>query len=250
MNSSERLCPQHVVRRRLGGIVAAGLLLLVACGGDSDGEADADAYVDAAVVSLTDPPDSFMDDETASCVATEVVDLVGVDALTEAGISPELFAAGGLAGISELDVELPDDAAAELGDDLGRSCDVAAPVKELVVSLFEDDETDLPAEVTACLEGSIDNQAAADMLGAIVIDGSIGERARAVQGDAVVACPEYPTALLVAGASGPVSPDAEACVQGVIQENPDLSRAAFADGDDTAADDLGTSIYAVCPEFR
>lgn len=234
----------------MGGIVAAGLLLLAACGGDSEGEANVDAYVEAAVGSLTASPDSFLDEETANCVATEVVDLVGVGALTEAGMSPELFAAGGLAGISELDVEIPDDAAAELGENLGRSCDVATPVKELVVEQFRDDETDLPQEVTACLEGSIDDQAAADMLGAIIIDGSMGDRARTVHGDAIVACPEYPTALLVAEASGPVSPEDEACVQGVIEENLDLSRAAFADGDDTAADDLGTSIYAVCPEFR
>ena len=50
-----------------------------------------------------------------------LVDVVGVDALTEAGISPDEFAAPD--DLASLGVELPDDATAVLGDALGE-CDV------------------------------------------------------------------------------------------------------------------------------
>jgi hypothetical protein len=91
-------------------IVAVGLLL-GACGDDDDdatpaaqGEGthggDADAYVEAvggslneAVASLNESGEGVPLDQTQTrCVARAIVDVVGVDALREAGISPDEFA--------------------------------------------------------------------------------------------------------------------------------------------------------------
>lgn len=54
-----------------------------------------------------------LDETQATCVVTGIVDVVDVAALTEAGISPDEFAAAD--NYASLSVELPDDATADLG---------------------------------------------------------------------------------------------------------------------------------------
>ncbi|HET6835927.1 MAG TPA: hypothetical protein VFH30_18845, partial [Acidimicrobiales bacterium] len=110
-------------------VVVAVSLLLGACGDDDDEATpatlaedahggDADAYVEAVIASWNETGVELPLDETqATCVVTGIVDVVGVAALTEAGISPDEFAAAD--NYASLSVELPDVATADLGAALG-----------------------------------------------------------------------------------------------------------------------------------
>jgi hypothetical protein len=182
-------------------VVGVGLLLFGACGGDSDvgggndegGEATAadgetQLYIDAVADEIADQGDIPMDDEMAACAAAAMVNLVGVDALVEAGISPEEF--GDADSLSELDVEAPVDAAARLGEAFGE-CDFAVLLTAAMAEGFaEAAGTELPAEGTACLEDSMGGQAVTDALATFFVDGSPGDL-RTVIGDALVAVPRY-----------------------------------------------------------
>jgi hypothetical protein len=242
-----------------GGIAAAALLLLIACGGDdNDDEGGSDttesetteaggdnAYVDALAASMVEGQDDItLGEDTANCVASSIVNLVGVDTLEEADISPEEFA--GAESFSDLDVELPQDAVTQLGQSMGE-CDVAEAMRPVVVEQFAAEAgAELPAEATACLEENIDNQAAADALAAAFIDGS-QEGIETMVTDALLACPDVSTALILAEAGTEPTPEAQACVRSFVEGHPDLARAAFVERDQAAAEDLGVQLAGACP---
>lgn len=243
------------------GIAAAALLLLTACGGDDNDEGgsdttdsettesggDSNAYVEALAASMGEGEndDIVLEEETANCVATAVVDLVGVDALEEAGISPEELADGD--SYADFDVELPADAAAQLGQSMGE-CEIAEAMRPIVVDqLAAEAGAELPSEATTCLEENIDNQAAADALAPAFIDGSQAGIETMV-GDALLACPDVSTALILAQSGGDVPPEARACVRDYVEANPDLARAAFVDQDQAASEQLGVQLAGACPQ--
>jgi hypothetical protein len=81
-------------------LATAALLALASCGDDDSGgsggdsqSADGQEYVDA-IMSTFDAEDAGFPEEDAQCVAERTVDIVGVDTLQEAGITPEEIAAG------------------------------------------------------------------------------------------------------------------------------------------------------------
>jgi hypothetical protein len=249
------------MRHIYSGIAAAALLLLIACGGDDNddeggsdttesettesGGGDDNAYVEALAASMNEEQDDItLGEEDANCVASSIVDLVGVDALEEADISPEEFAAA--ESFSDVDVELPEDAAAQLGQSMGE-CDVAGAMRPVVVEQFAAEAgAELPAEATACLEENIDNQAAADALAAAFIDGS-QEGIETMVTDALLACPDVSTALILSEAGTEPTPEAQACVRSFVEGHPDLARAAFVERDQAAAEDLGVQLAGACP---
>jgi hypothetical protein len=113
--------------------IVIAVLLLGACSGDDDDAApttaaqgeggDDDEYVEATAAALRDDTEDLdfdLDRDQATCFATGLVDVVGVDALTEAGISPDEFA--GADSFADLDVDVPDDA----GTRLAAACPEAA----------------------------------------------------------------------------------------------------------------------------
>lgn len=240
--------------------MAASLLFLVACGGDGDDESSDDGgsdttesegssgesneYVDTLAASMVEGEDELtLDEETATCVATAIVDLVGVDALEEAGVSPDDLAAA--EGFGDLDVELPDDATNQLGAAIGE-CEVAEPMRPLLVDSFVSGlGVELEPEARACLEENIDDEGVGNALGAVFVDGS-EEGFQAVVTDAVLACPEVPTAAILAQASIEVTPEIEECVTGVVEANGELVKRAFVDQDTAAQDELGTMIGTTC----
>lgn len=245
--------------RRILVVVAVGLLL-GACGDDddeatpattaedADGGGHADAYVDAVVASWTETGEGLPLDETqTTCVATGLVSVVGVDALTEAGISPDEFAAAD--NYASLSVELPDDATADLSAALGE-CDVVETLEGILIAAFPDEfGVELPPDAVTCLVDDLDDQAVVDGWAATFIDGS-NERLQALVSSSVGACPAVATAVLIARAPTELTPDAEACVGAFVQDNPELVMETFASKESaaTATQELGEQMAAACPE--
>ena len=258
----------NCVRGRVLVAVAVGVVLLGACGGgDDEGsqaavtvttsadgqdpagghDSEATAYIDTMAASLREGSDALPFDTTqATCVATALVDLVGADVLTEAGILPgELVAADNYAA---LDVELPDDAVDRLGAALG-ACDVVEPIKGLMIDGFTDEAGgELPADAAPCLAENLDDQAVADALAATFIDGSEDHLQDPLL-STVGVCPSLVTALIFADEPTAPSPEARACVTAYVQAHPELATESFANGDEsTAVDALGTQLALACPE--
>jgi hypothetical protein len=245
--------------RRILVVMAAGLLL-GACGDDddeatpattaedADGGGDADAYVEAVVASWNETGEGLpLDERQTTCAATGLVSLVGVDALTEAGISPAAFAAAD--DLASLGVELPDDATAVLGTALGE-CDVVEALEGMVIAAFPDEfGVELPPNAATCLTDDLDDQAVADGWAATFIDGS-DERLQRLVSSSLGACPAVATAVLIATAPTELTPEAEACIGAFVQGNPELVMEAFASSESpaTATRELGKEMAAACPE--
>ena len=246
--------------RRIVVIVAAGLLL-GACGDhddddeatpattaeDADGGGDADAYVEAVVASWNETSELPLDERQTTCVATGLVDVVGVDALTEAGISPDEFAAAD--DLASLGVELPDDATADLGDALGE-CDVVETLEGMVIAAFPDEfGVELRPDAATCLTDHLDDRAVVDGWAATFIDGS-DERLQRLVSSSMGACPAVATAVLIATAPTEPTPEAEACIGAFVQDNPELVMETLASGESpaTATRELGEQMAAACPE--
>jgi hypothetical protein len=240
-------------------VVVAVSLLLGACGDDDDEATpatpaedahggDADAYVEAVIASWNETGVGLPLDETqATCVVTGIVDVVGVAALTEAGISPDEFAAAD--NYASLSVELPDDATADLGAALGE-CDVVETLEGMLIAAFPDEfGVELPPDAVTCLVDDLDDQAVVDGWAATFIEGS-NERLQALVSSSVGACPAVATAVLIARAPTELSPDAEACVGAFVHGNPELVMEAFASKESaaTATRELGEQMAATCPE--
>jgi hypothetical protein len=244
--------------RRTLGIAAVGLLL-GACGDDDDSASGAaandetgagftEAYVEAVVGSWNETGEGPPLDETqTTCFATAVVDVVGVDALTWAGIPPDEFAAADNYG--SLDVELPDDATDRLSDALGE-CDVVEPLEGMLVASFPDEfGVELPPDAAVCLVDRLDDQAVADGWAATFIDGST-EAIQTLVSSSVGACPAVASSVLIAQAPSELTPEAQACVGAFVQGNPQLVMESFAsaDGESAATQELGRQMAAACPE--
>lgn len=234
--------------------MAAGLLF-VACareadrnalanGGIGDDSTDADVYIEASAESMQEAEQDEMsvDAATATCIATVTLELVGVDALVAAHITPEEFAEA--ENFAELDVELPEDAMTELADGLA-DCDIAEPLAEatveaLVVGMGEE----LSPEATSCLEEALESEALVEALAESFIDGSKLALTMLLS-DAFASCPEVVTEVFVAQVPGPVTPEDEACVQAVIEAHPEMVRSMVER--DADGQELRALIVGECP---
>lgn len=256
--------PTKPMRRAVAALAAGAVILVTACGGgggDNGGGAtgrsstsaaegaDAQAYVDAGVTSLTADPQFTLDQQTATCISTALVDLIGADALARSGVSPQQFAEA--ESYDLLAVDIPDDAPTRLSAALD-ACNMVGAVTSAFVGELG---VELPPEAVACIDQRVDRQAVSDAMA----NGLVGPSGEALQGreadvqatiertliDAVVACPPVVTAVFLAEAPGTLTPEAEACVSSVVGANPDRVRAAFG-GDSAAAEALGTEIGTAC----
>jgi hypothetical protein len=244
------------MRRTL--VVAAVGLLLGACGDDDPAQGPsanreggggfAEAYVEAVVGSWNETGEGPPIDETqVTCFATAIVDVVGVDALTWAGISPDEFAAADNYG--SLDVEIPDDATGRLGDRL-RECDVVGALEGMLIAAFPNEfGVELPPDAVACVGDHLDDQAVADGWAATFVDGST-QGIQTLVSSSVGACPAVATAVLIAQAPTELTPEAQACVGAFVRGNPELVMESFASGggERAATQELGRQMAAACPE--
>jgi hypothetical protein len=164
--------------------------------------------------------------------------------LAEAGISPEEFANADR--LSELDVEAPTDAATRVGEALGE-CDFAVLLASAMTGEFEEvADTQLPAEAITCLEANLGGQAVTDALTTFFLDGS-PEDLRTAISDAIVACPEAPTAFILGQSLADATPETEACVLDFVSDNPDLAKAWFQQDADAALE-FADQLAGACPD--
>jgi hypothetical protein len=214
-------------------------------GGESGGGgAGEEAYVEAVAASMTGDEEIPVDEATATCMATAIVDLVGVEALQQADVTPEEFRDAG--NFDEVGVELPDDATNRLTDGLA-GCEIAAPFREVVTDQFESEMgSELPSEATLCLDTTLDDRTAAAGLASAFIDGS-GDVMEQLFLDTIVACPEVMTAIVVAEAPRALTPEEEECIGSVIAANPEVVREGISGEGDGASQELGGLIAANCP---
>lgn len=248
-------------------MVAAGGLLLVSCSGDDEssgadaidsassefgtsdddvGGADAEAYIQAAAESLLEEdPEQRFDEETATCVAAAHIDWIGVDVLVVADVSPQEFADS--QSLDEIDIEVPDDAAPGLTVRLAE-CELGEPMRAGLVGEFTRNAgEELSPEAMACIEEVVDDQAAAEAVAITSVEGS-DQGVTPLVGAVMAACPDITTALFVAEAPAPVTPEDEACVHAVLEANPDLTNSGFADRDTAARQELEGLIASGCPD--
>ncbi|QGG96213.1 hypothetical protein [Actinomarinicola tropica] len=128
--------------------------------------ADRDEYVAALAPQLTelsagvelDPPD-------ADCFAGAVIDVVGADALADAGVSPAQFAASP-DGFRSIDVEIPDGATARLAEDISQCFDAGAIILGALAA-----EAPAGVDVT-CMSDSIGTGDAEMLLARAIVEDS------------------------------------------------------------------------------
>lgn len=237
-------------------ILAAGLLL-GACadeGEDSlstteeDGGGESEEYVDAVAASLREDEEGpTLDEEQAACLATGMVDVIGVDALREAGISPQELADA--ESFTDLDVEVADDATERMTDTF-VDCELVELLEGVMTDSFvEEFGADVTPDATACLADGMDDQAVAEAFAAGFVEGS-EEQIAALVGSSVGACPEVASLIILSEAPGELSPEGEACVRDFVEANPELVSEAFAsaEGDSTETQRLGVQLATACPE--
>jgi hypothetical protein len=142
-------------------VVAALALALGACGDDDDGgggdggevSEDAQPYVDAFVESAAEAEDDElqMSPEQAECFGGRFVEIVGVDRLEEAGVTPEDVGDDSDMDFSTLD--LTEDEGGEIYDAFG-DCDIDIRA-EFLRSLGADD--DIAEEDRECIAEAFDD---------------------------------------------------------------------------------------------
>jgi hypothetical protein len=187
-----------------------------------------------------------LDETQANCFATGLVDVVGVDALREADISPDELAAAD--GFGDLDVELPDDAAADVADAL-VDCELIEPLEGVITASFDDEiGVALPPDAAACLADRLDDQEVAEAFAASFVESS-GEQIEALIGSSVAACPEIASEMLLSELPAGLTPEAEACVRAFVADNADAVSEAFTAAEDSPeAQRLGAQLAVACPE--
>jgi hypothetical protein len=236
-------------------IVVALIGVVVACSSDETTTADEDGAVDVAAEEYAEAlaaswseagQGAPLSETQTNCVATGLVELVGVDALAQAGISPTEFAAA--ADYASLDIELPDDPSARMGDALAE-CDLVETLEGVMIDGIRDVVgLELPPDAVTCLSDQLDDRAVATAWGETFVSGST-ERIQAVLAPAVGGCPAVVTAVLIAQAPAELTPDAEACVVAFVQGNPELVLDTYSTGDATraATQELARQVAPTCP---
>lgn len=230
---------------------AASMMLLAACGDDdgggtSGGRAD---YVDAVTTSLREDDETPLGAAQTICMSTAIVDVVGVDTLREAGVSPDEL--GDADDLTSLDIELPGDAPDRLGAAFGE-CGLAGPIKDLLVDNLTEDFPELPPEAATCLADNLDDRDMTDGLAARLIDDSEDHLEEPVL-TAMEACPSVTTAIFLATAPAALdlSPPAEACLREFVEDNPDLMARSLRNLDPEDLEggrELNSRLAAACPE--
>lgn len=158
------------MHRRLLAALAAGTLLLSACGDDDSGNAGSgdDEYVEAMAASMQEDEDLPFADEDVDCLANGFVDaLGGAERLEEEGITPEDL--GSDEGLQDLGLELGEEEADGIAASFGN-CDVS--LAELVLSEAGED---VPADVRECVEDNLDEDVLADFFATVLVDEETGE---------------------------------------------------------------------------
>jgi hypothetical protein len=182
----------------------------------------------------------------AHCMAAAIVDVVGIDVLIGAGISPQEL--GDADNLAELDVDLANDAASRLAASF-HECDLADGLDDALVRGFASDTgAELPPDAAVCLYDNLDEGAVTDAVARRFVDGS-DEHVREPLVSAVGACPSVMTAVLLAEIPADLPPSVQMCIGGFVEGHADLvARSLTSDAPD-AGRELGAPLLAACPEL-
>ncbi len=179
--------------RRIVAVIVGVVLVLAACGGDSDGGSDGDAYIDALVDEIKDTEEAgfSVSDDDADCLAEKFLDVLGgPEALEAEGITPDDLAEA--ESPADLGLELGDDDAAAFGS---AFADCELPLADLIVESIEESlGSDVSAETQACIDENFDEDAFARLIGQGFATGEDFDQqdpeSVAVITDLLTACPE------------------------------------------------------------
>lgn len=261
--------------RRTLCVVLAGLVILGACGGDDDDSQDSDSsasdsasesdsasapaeggvddYVSAAVDAIgADMEDAALTEEVVGCIATALVETIGVDTFEAAGVGPDDLAE--VEEISELDLDLPDTAVADMTTRL-EGCDLSAAFAALLVSGFTE-VTGEPSEgAEQCLTENMDNAELAALAAQETLDPSGEEESDdldTVLATALGSCPDALSELIIgsfeSGLGTELSSESRDCLGTFVEANAAAVAEGFMDsGDEQSEDILGTDLMAACP---
>jgi hypothetical protein len=218
------------------------------CGGDDDSDdassGDAKPYVEALADQMTATESAMsLDKTTATCIATEVVDAIGVDNLKDADVSPKDLASS--QSLGDLDIDIPDGAAKKVADGLG-DCDAIDKFKDAIITGFAGDTGSLPEEATQCLKDNVADSALAEATGALLIEGE-QDQLVTVTREAVNSCPDAAAEILLLGLGGNLTAEDEACVRAFVEDNTQTVVDVLIGGDNASSDALGTQLGAACP---
>lgn len=169
--------------RRFLAALAAGTLLLGACGDDDSGDAGSgdDEYVAAMATSMQQDEDLPFADEDVDCLSEEFVSaLGGAERLEGDGITPEDLRSD--QGLAELGLEMGQEEADGIAAAFGN-CDVS--LAELVLSEAGED---VPAEVRECVEQNLDEDVLAEFFATVLVDEETGQEPPEELLEPLVAC--------------------------------------------------------------
>jgi len=246
--------------RRLAAVLVLPLLvlpLLAACstGDDTDSGDPAAPYVNAlAEVFTSGASGPELDDETADCIATAIVELAGVPALTAADVTPEELADSG--DLKELGLQLPTDASATLAAGFA-ACDLGETVIEpFIRALAEDSDGDLSDDAVDCVVDATSKEDVEAGLAATFVQADDGAAAFDAMVVGMGACPDAVTELLVNGfetANGEavdLTDEARDCLAGEVEGAPEAAAGSFATSPSPDAEEFGARLGEDCPGLR
>ena len=125
---------------------------------------EAQPYVDALVASFQLDPATPIDDDQAECVSTRIVLIVGLDRITDAGITPEAFADEPNLGQLGLDIDAGHDAY-----DAFEACGI--DFRGLTLAAFAAESAD-PEATAACLDGAADEGTFREFFSRSLVEGA------------------------------------------------------------------------------
>ncbi|MCO8128893.1 hypothetical protein NHL50_16905 [Acidimicrobiia bacterium EGI L10123] len=171
------------MHRRLLAALAAGALLVTACGDDDTGNAGSgdDEYVEAMAASMQQDEDLPFAEADIDCLSREFVEaLGGAERLESEGITPEDLSSD--EGLDDLGLELGQEEADGIAASFG-SCDVS--LAELVLAEAGED---VPAEVRDCVEENLDEDVLAEFFATVLVDEETGDEPPEALLEPLLAC--------------------------------------------------------------
>jgi hypothetical protein len=238
------------MRRKLG-MMSAALILLAACGDDdgsdgdaegSEGEATQEEFVNAVATSFREGEDSLsLEDPGATCVATAIVDVAGVDSLNEAGVTPDDLAEAN--DLTSTGVEVPDDAGTTIAAAL-RGCDVAEELESLVTTGLLQGFSNLPPDQTECMTNALDGDSMIDALANLVVDQTNSQGFEQVFVTSLRSCPVVLSEMVVGLLGTELSAEDRECVENYVTANAETVAGYLSDGD---SETLTADLEGACP---
>jgi peptidylprolyl isomerase len=205
-----------------------------------------DDYVDAQAENLTDATLDGVSLGTARCIGGAIVDVATVEALQEAGVTPEELA--DMQSLVDLDVELaggPQGAIADLTSAFG-ACDFGTDLEgPLVESLGSDAGADIAGDDRDCVVEMLDDHEFELAVAETVVEGS-----ESMVDEILLALGRCPGAVaelvitFITGGAGPGTAAGRACLEARLADQPGAARVIWEAGPE--ARELVTGLADAC----